>query len=505
MKISVNKGKQGFKNIVVCGLTSLLIACGGSGGGGEKSASVTDDMTISTTLSGTAIKGTIENGIVKAYLIENQAGEMIRSTQVLAGPVRTDAQGEYQLSMGGAFTNRSVVVEITADANTRMTCDVTEGCGTNEAGQPISYGDQFELSSQFSLEGMTTGLSTGDSLRVHLSPLTHMAVSYAQSSENGLTSDNIENAISHIEDIMELDQGAMALAPADITRLESYSSLTKSEIEMGVVSAAFLSLVNTSDWNSIDEVLNFVQQQMENTGQLSGVSIGSEPDISLDEIFSSAHEIIEDLVQAESGGSFSEALSVVNSETAETLENITNVAEEITPVIITAQPSGQTVSEGASVTLSVSVTGGGTLSYQWRKDQQFIAGETSSSLSLSRAELVDEGTYDVVVSNNLGSEISLAALVVVNELVTLFDYQLSWNIPEQREDESELELFEIDGYIIVYGTNAENLNSELVIDGASITSTTISELSSGTYYFAISTVDSDGVQGEYSELFQGTI
>ncbi len=77
--------------------------------------------------------------------------------------------------------------------------------------------------------------------------------------------------------------------------------------------------------------------------------------------------------------------------------------------VISSQPQGQAISSGASATLSVTASGGGTLSYQWQRDGSAITGAVASSYSTGTA-----GGYTVVVSNAYGSVTSSAAVVTVS-------------------------------------------------------------------------------------------
>ena len=76
-----------------------------------------------------------------------------------------------------------------------------------------------------------------------------------------------------------------------------------------------------------------------------------------------------------------------------------------TPVVITTQPTDQTVCDGSSVTFTVGATGSG-LTYQWREgssdvtDGGSISGATTSTLMINPATFSDAATdYYVVVSN----------------------------------------------------------------------------------------------------------
>lgn len=68
------------------------------------------------------------------------------------------------------------------------------------------------------------------------------------------------------------------------------------------------------------------------------------------------------------------------------------------PVIVT-QPTGGTFAAGATVTLSVVASGSGTLSYQWLKGGQALAGRTANTLVLPGVGAVDAADYAVEVTS----------------------------------------------------------------------------------------------------------
>jgi internalin A len=70
---------------------------------------------------------------------------------------------------------------------------------------------------------------------------------------------------------------------------------------------------------------------------------------------------------------------------------------------ITAQPQNTIVLLGSSATFSVSATGTGTLTYQWRKDGNPLLGQNGSSLTIANVQASDLGSYTVVVSGDGGS------------------------------------------------------------------------------------------------------
>ena len=65
------------------------------------------------------------------------------------------------------------------------------------------------------------------------------------------------------------------------------------------------------------------------------------------------------------------------------------------------------------MTFSVSASGSGTLSYQWRKNGSSISGANGSSYTISNVQTADTGPYDVVVSNFVGTATSSSATLTV--------------------------------------------------------------------------------------------
>jgi hypothetical protein len=108
-----------------------------------------------------------------------------------------------------------------------------------------------------------------------------------------------------------------------------------------------------------------------------------------------------DVVVSNSAGSVTSAAATL------TVASVSSV-----PAIVT-QPVSQSVAVGANLTLTVSASGSGTLSYQWRKAGVAIAAATSSSYTITSAAATDAGSYDVVISNSLGSATSNAVTVDV--------------------------------------------------------------------------------------------
>ncbi len=85
------------------------------------------------------------------------------------------------------------------------------------------------------------------------------------------------------------------------------------------------------------------------------------------------------------------------------------------PPTITVPPASTTVTLGAPATFSVGVSGVGSFTYQWQENSANIAGGTSASYTTPATVAGDNNaTFDVVVSNAVGSTTSASATLTLN-------------------------------------------------------------------------------------------
>jgi hypothetical protein len=85
-----------------------------------------------------------------------------------------------------------------------------------------------------------------------------------------------------------------------------------------------------------------------------------------------------------------------------------------TAPIITAQPIARTVTAGQTATFSVSASGTGPLTYQWRRNATNIVGATSAAYTTAATTIADSGAaFSVIVRNSVGSVTSASATLTV--------------------------------------------------------------------------------------------
>ena len=90
---------------------------------------------------------------------------------------------------------------------------------------------------------------------------------------------------------------------------------------------------------------------------------------------------------------------------------LTNDTTPATP-LITTQPADRVIGIGTGTTFSV-VASGGDLAYQWKKGTAPITGATQSTLAIADATLASAGSYQVDVTNAVGTTPSRSALLTV--------------------------------------------------------------------------------------------
>ncbi|PCI06686.1 MAG: hypothetical protein COB77_06265 [Gammaproteobacteria bacterium] len=84
-----------------------------------------------------------------------------------------------------------------------------------------------------------------------------------------------------------------------------------------------------------------------------------------------------------------------------------------------------------------------------------------------------------------------------NNLETV-NISLAWTAPAEREDNSPISLSEIAGYQVFFGVNKGQYSNSIAINDGSTTSHTFTNLPTGTYYFVVTTIDTEGRESQYS-------
>jgi len=96
------------------------------------------------------------------------------------------------------------------------------------------------------------------------------------------------------------------------------------------------------------------------------------------------------------------------------LDNVRLTTQGGSKPVIATPPASATVQAGGSATFSVVASGASPLSYQWRFNGANITGAAASTYTISSAQISSAGSYDVLVTNSVGSALSSAAVLTVS-------------------------------------------------------------------------------------------
>jgi hypothetical protein len=79
---------------------------------------------------------------------------------------------------------------------------------------------------------------------------------------------------------------------------------------------------------------------------------------------------------------------------------------------ITTQPQGVQVIAGENATFNITASStAGPLRYQWFRNNNALLNQTNASLTVANVQVTDGGAYSVVVSDNVGSALSVIAVL----------------------------------------------------------------------------------------------
>ncbi|MCP5169505.1 MAG: hypothetical protein H6999_07075 [Hahellaceae bacterium] len=201
--------------------TLLLAACGSD----SNNTPVATKPTYTSSITGTASKGIISNGVVTAYELD-AAGNVIRTL----ASVTTDANGHYSLPLPAEYDGGVVKVQITANADTRMKCDALDSCNGT------AFGKEITLDSLFTLDALV--IPTGTSMEMSVTPLTHMAAARAMAL-GGTSAENVAAANSEVGALVGFN--IITTPVKDVTQ-KDLSGASGEGVKYGLFNAAFASL-----------------------------------------------------------------------------------------------------------------------------------------------------------------------------------------------------------------------------------------------------------------------
>ncbi|WP_221033172.1 immunoglobulin domain-containing protein [Actomonas aquatica] len=121
------------------------------------------------------------------------------------------------------------------------------------------------------------------------------------------------------------------------------------------------------------------------------------------------------------------AYTVIVSNSAGQIVSTLAQVNVLAPVSIDEQPIGRIVKPGENATFTVVVSGDQDITYQWSKDGNLIPDATESSLVVTEVAEEDQGSYQVVVANEVSSETSDPVSLTIEKEDPPVAFRLSGN------------------------------------------------------------------------------
>jgi hypothetical protein len=247
----------------------FLSSCGGGSGSNDDGSSL-------NTISGTAAKGIIKNGIVKVYGVSNGT----RDLEELASD-STDDKGEYSLDIED-YTG-PIFVEVTADSSTKMICDIAPSCGETP------FGEEINLDSDFIIKAVVGKLEKNKPVTANINTITSLVAAKVEA-ESNIDLTEISNANSQVANLLGMTGNLSEKPIIDITNEVSLSAAEKDERNMAILNSAIASSMENEI--SISEGLKKLTSEFaNNNGQF--LQNGTDNQISIAKIYANANDILE--------------------------------------------------------------------------------------------------------------------------------------------------------------------------------------------------------------------
>jgi hypothetical protein len=208
-------------------------------------------------------------------------------------------------------------------------------------------------------------------------------------------------------------------------------------------------------------------------------------------------------------GSYSNiAISVASGTQKSALQAFTvTVMNQPPPLTISGTPPSS-VNVGAAYAFTPSASGGAsgaTLTFSIQNKPAWASFNSGTGALTGTPAAAYAGTYsNVVISVSDGTNsASLPAFSITVNQVSNGTATLNWTSVTQNTDGSPLS--DLAGYHVRYGTSKTSLSNVVTVSSSSGTTYVVSNLSSGTWYFAVTAYASDGSESALSNIGSKTI
>lgn len=232
-------------------LLLLLTACGGDGGAAAGKTSPPGASVISSV----AVKGVIQNGVVKLLRWQGGGYQVVASTQ-------TQADGSFSFPGFTPIAGEVLKLQLTAGSSSSMICDAAS-CGSAAFGAAVAMPANLVLSSWVSVdaEGAVTVMP--------ITPVSTLLVGYAEALGGGrLKASVLTVARSHVATLFRLDADELMAQPGNIANTPWIGAASEAQLKMTLLAAGFAQLAggDASKMNSV--IQNYTQSFIDNNGRL---------------------------------------------------------------------------------------------------------------------------------------------------------------------------------------------------------------------------------------------
>lgn len=214
----------------------FLAGCLGGGGGGGGSSS-SGSPTSPTAVEGTAAKGIVLGGVVKAFEFGTE--------NLLVETTTSEEDGSYKLTLPDSYKGAPILIVVSATDGTLMRCDLLV---CKEDGETIiAFGDDYPLSAGFELKAAVPG-TTASTLQANVTALTTVAAALAQERSAGAADANdvVLAANAQVANRFGLVGDLTAMKVVDITNPEAQDG-SDAESRYSVMSAAVAGTLMAND------------------------------------------------------------------------------------------------------------------------------------------------------------------------------------------------------------------------------------------------------------------
>jgi len=310
------------KLLLLSAAIAAISACsdgGSSSGSGPVDGSITEPTTQS--LSGNAVKGVMASAVVTATSLDGSQSY---------GTTQTAADGTYALSEL-ALGSGPVLLELTTDSDTQLTCDSAVGCTFN--GTTHAFGTKFTFNDpDFTLTSVLPGIAdTTAEARLMITPVTHMAAQRVAASGATTTAEieGVNRATARLVGLANVDITTMT--PSDITAAAAADESDAAR-RYGALVAAFATLAESSG-SDISDIIDAISDDFAQDGSMKANSTVA-GEISLANIYTAAEDSADKATQSGINlGNVAASLSLdaMLASTAPADSQVTPNDEEATP------------------------------------------------------------------------------------------------------------------------------------------------------------------------------